>query len=104
MSELYERMKAKGVDMSWYEKHKHIKSDSTAIPLDDEKCSNSSIYKLELDGSLWSINRQGEPHKQVRRGVKELPRSIYVCVKCKTQWDDPFDNEGMVSHDMIPIL
>jgi hypothetical protein len=97
VSELYQKMKAKGVDMSWYERGRHAKSPE-AIPLQDEKCSRASIYLLKQDGSLWTITYQGKPHKQVRRPGKQLPRSVYVCLCCKTQWNEALMEDEALVH------
>jgi len=92
MSELYERMKAKGIDMSWYEKGKRGRRNQ-AIPLDDEACSNLSVYLLKENGSLWSITHVGSPYQQVRPATKPIPHSIYICLCCKRQWNDaPINN------------
>lgn len=96
MSQLYQKMKARGVNMSFYEKGKHAKAPE-AIPLNDEKCSRASIYLLKQDGSLWTITYQGQPHKQVRPPGKRIPRDIYVCACCKAQWNEaPMENEALV--------
>lgn len=101
MSELYERMKARGIDMSWYEKNKKGKVDGSAVPIDDEECSSLSIYYLKEDGSLWTVASDGEPYKKVREGKKEQPKSIYLCAHCKQQWDtflDVADKDMFLCH------
>ncbi len=97
MSELYEKMKAKGIDMGWYEKNKHIRS-STVIPLDDEECSTLSLYIVQLDGSLWSIKGNGEPYQKVREGIKRQEKSVYVCAHCKKQWGYVVGESGLIVH------
>lgn len=87
MTSLYERMKLRGVNMSWYEKGKRGRR-SNAIPLDDEECSNQSVYLLKEDGTLWTIDTKGVPHNQVRPSKKQLPRSVYVCLHCGRQWNE----------------
>lgn len=84
---MYQQMKARGINMSWYERGKRGRTDD-AIPLDDEECSDLSIYLLKENGSLWTITKDGRQHLQVRPPSKKLPKSVYVCVCCKTQWDD----------------
>ena len=85
MSDLYERMKARGVDMSWYEKGKH-RPTIDAIPLDDEECSIGSIYLLKANGELWTIHSDGGEYKKVRPAVKEVGKSVYLCLHCKAQF------------------
>lgn len=84
---LYDRMKARGIDMSWYEKGRRGRH-SSAIPLDDDKCSDLSTYFLEHDGSLWTIDSYGKPYKRVRMPSKDIPKQIYVCFHCKQQSDE----------------
>jgi hypothetical protein len=82
---MYERMKARGIRMDWYERGKSKQKQKAAIPLDAEACSTSSIYYLKQDGSLWTLDN-GEPYKQVRSPSKELSHAMYVCVHCRKQW------------------
>lgn len=103
MSEIYDKMKAKGIDMSWYDKNRHTVT-SGSVPLDDEECFSGSIYHLAMDGSLWTINKHGEPHKKVREGIKAQKKTVYVCARCKLQWDDVLGSDGMVTHALIPLL
>lgn len=92
---MYKKMKDRGIDMSWYEKHKRI---SYSVPPDDEVCSNNSIYLLDLNGSLWTVTSQGEPYKQVSEGIKEQPKTIYICACCKQQWASALDKAGNITH------
>jgi len=84
---IYERMKARGINMSWYERGKRGRTDN-AIPLDDQECSSGSIYLLKENGSLWTVTANGKAYQQVRPPSKKLPKTVYVWVCCKTQWDD----------------
>lgn len=82
---LYQRMKARGIDMRWYEKqgaHKHTE----AIPLTDDHCGRLSIYMLKRDGSLWTVSSKGKPHKQVRPGKKKRDDDVFVCLHCRQHW------------------
>lgn len=88
MSELYEKMKARGIDMSWYEKNRHGDRMNTAVPLDDEMCSMGSIYLLKANGELWTIDHDGNAHHKVREGKTEIPKNIYLCMHCRRQFDD----------------
>jgi len=98
MSELYKRMKAKGINMGWYEHGRRGRSNDH-IPLDDDVCSALSIYLLKKDGSLWTITHKGAVYQQVRAGSKDLPKEVYVCLHCKAQWNDaPVNKEGDVKH------
>ena len=48
---LYEKMKARGVSMSWHERSKARQAGrSTVVPLDNERCYLGSIYLLKADG------------------------------------------------------
>lgn len=85
--DLYDRMKAMGVKMSWYERVAARKRHTNVIPLDDQICSSGSIYFLKEDGSLWTLDSSHEPYHSVRPPLeKPLKRSVYICVKCKRQW------------------
>lgn len=100
MSTMYEKMKARGINMAWYERGKHRRS-STAIPLEDEQCYGGSIYLLKQSGELWTIAvndvavpTQVTPHSKVRDTGKELPHDILVCMHCKKQWQPRDINEA----------
>jgi hypothetical protein len=82
---LYDEMKLRGVDLSWYEKRSKPKA-SGPIPLEDKRCSRLSIYLLKRDGSLWSVKSDGEAYSQVREPSKPVGREVYLCMKCKAQW------------------
>jgi hypothetical protein len=82
---LYEEMKLRGVDLSWYDKRKQQKA-SGQIPLEDKRCSRLSIYLLKRDGSLWSVKSDGEAYNQVREPSKPVARDVYICMCCKHQW------------------
>jgi hypothetical protein len=74
---LYEKMKARGVSMSWHERSKARQAGrSTVVPLDNERCYLGSIYLLKADGSLWRL-------QAVHRGVAEdgSPITHYVPLK-----------------------
>lgn len=95
---LYERMKARGVNMGFYERGKAGKEGG--IPLDDQVCSNSSIYRLLANGTLWTIRYReevetsddGKPivvrhfeseHRKVRDTGKQLPSDTFICMHTK---------------------
>jgi len=87
---MLERMQQAGVDVSWYEKVKNklpAIDDNQPIPLSDEKCYALSIYLLNENGKLFTIQRDGSAYRQVRDTGKKLPRQIYVCVHCKKQFE-----------------
>lgn len=81
---LYDEMKAKGVDMSWYEKLKG-KGKLAPPPLFDEYCGRLSIYVLKADGTLWTADK-GEPYLQVRSTGKKRPKDTLICLHCKKQF------------------
>jgi hypothetical protein len=94
---LYDDLKAKGQRLGWYERSKARRGAHRVIPLNDDRCSNLSVYLLKADGSLWTlaivgrVNAQGiredsaEPYKQVRPPGKAVGKDVYVCVCCKAQ-------------------
>lgn len=94
MPRMYEKMKARGVDMSWYERARVKTKNPQAIPLDADVCGSDSIYFLKQDGTLWTIHVGGEPYRQVRESVKNLPKALYVCVKCKHYWETFVETRG----------
>ena len=94
----YERLKAKGKDMSWYERNKP-KTD-VAIPLEDDACSNGSIYRLLANGTVWTIKTslqvyngevrtayEGE-HRKVRDTGKALPSDVFICMHSKVAYPE----------------
>lgn len=84
---LYERMKARGVAMDWYERGRKHQTPG-AIPLVDDACQRASVYLLRLDGSLWTV-RNGEPYRKVRGGKAARDNEVYVCLHCKRQASTP---------------
>jgi hypothetical protein len=93
---LYEEMKMRGVNLTWYDRCKHPKVDGN-IPLESERCSWLSIYLLKRDGSLWSVKYNGEAYCKVREAERRVPRDVYVCARCKQQF-----NEMPVEHREKP--
>lgn len=85
MSSMYDKMKARGIDMSWYERSSRRKS-GVAAPLDDQECSLGSIYLVKADGTLWTINLHGDPHKQVRASKGAIAAPTLLCLHCRTQF------------------
>lgn len=88
---LYERMKARGINMEWYERSKTKRRKRTAdvqVPLETETCCLLSVYLLKTDGSLWTTDTSGAAYRQVRPATKPIPRNVYVCACCKGQWRD----------------
>jgi len=82
---LYEEMKIRRVDLSWYEKREQRKA-AGPIPLNDDRCSRLSIYLLKQDGALWTVKSDGEAYSQVRERTRRVARDVYLCLKCKAQW------------------
>lgn len=92
------KLRASG-QLDWYDRAKARIGKADEVPLDDEPCSNRSIYIIKKDGSLWTINGgyetegegdqqkkvlvAGTPYKQVRPGRKPITRQIFYCVCCK---------------------
>lgn len=90
---MYEFLKRRGVDMSWYDRARANRpvgtlSRSGPVPLYDQKCDRFSIYLLKKDGTLWTIESDGKPYAQVRNTGKKLPRDILMCACCKRQFGD----------------
>lgn len=83
---LYDRMKARGVDMSWYDRSKQLrtKGEPKVIPLETDQCSNLSVYLLMKDGSLWTL-QDDQPYHEVREGKHPRVNDVYVCLCCKAQ-------------------
>lgn len=88
MNEQYEKLKAKGHDLSWYEKSKkkqqHITGGSAA--LNDERCGILSIYLLDTGGKLWTTQSSGEPYMMARQTATKPKEKTYICVACKAQF------------------
>lgn len=82
---MYEKLKAKGIDMSWYEKASGKKAQGP-VSLFDDRCGRLSIYLLKADGTLWTVNN-GEPYMQVRETGKKQSRVVYLCAHCKKQFN-----------------
>jgi hypothetical protein len=82
---LYEELKLRGVDLSWYDRRKHPKLVGD-IPLENKRCSRLSIYLLKRDGSLWTVKSDDEGYSKVRQSERAMPRDVYVCLCCKAQW------------------
>lgn len=72
--------------MSWYEKKGA--HDSSAVPLEDQECSLLSIYMVQQDGSVWTVDAHGVPHKKVRPASKAIPRDVLLCLCCKRQFGE----------------
>lgn len=81
MNSQYERLKAKGVDMRWYEKSNGYKPGKHTIPLSDDLCYRLSVYFLDKSGRLFTT-KDGLPYMQVRQ-LKKPAVETYICVCCK---------------------
>jgi hypothetical protein len=85
---MYDKMKRRGVDMSWYDKSKRTPGATPrVIPLNDGHCGRLSIYLLTKPGKLFTITADGKPYHQVRQFDKKVAKDIYMCMHCKGQWD-----------------
>jgi hypothetical protein len=100
---MYQRMKDAGIDMSWYERGKSKIRE--AVPLEDDACSQASIYLMRTDGTLWTLDvverRAGgevvtdiKPHKQVRSTNRTIPEPLYVCMHTKESYRQFSDAVG----------
>jgi hypothetical protein len=88
MNEQYERLKAKGHDLSWYEKskkHQRNTKDGSAA-LNDEQCGILSIYLLDTGGKLWTTQSNGEPYMMARQISTKPATKVYVCVACQKRF------------------
>lgn len=94
---MYEEMKAKGIDMSWYEKGKKGRA-GTEAPLEDEECYPGSIYYTKDDGSLWTIDAHGAPYKQIRAAGELSEATTYLCAHCDGRWQKVTNKENLVIH------
>lgn len=92
---MYEEMKAKGIDMSWYEKGKKGRTSAEA-PLEDEQCYPGSIYYVQNDGSLWTVDAHGKPYKQIRQPGELTESSGYLCACCDGRWQDVLVKDRVV--------
>jgi hypothetical protein len=81
MLSLYDELKARGVNLDWYDRRKRPKLDGN-IPLENERCSRLSVYLLKKDGSLWTVKSDGEGYSKVRESERKVPRDVYVCLCC----------------------
>lgn len=85
---LYEKLKAKGHDFSWYEKSKGQRPDSKApILLNDDHCGLLSTYYLDKAGRLHTTTSAGEPYMQVRITGNKPKEPVYICACCNNQFN-----------------
>jgi hypothetical protein len=88
-NELYQKMKARGLDVSWYEKVKALGSQSTKgseTPLSSEYCSLLSIYLIDTEGKLWTTTPDGKRYMIARHTKNRPKQNTYACVSCKTYY------------------
>ena len=84
---MYEKMKRRGIDMSWYDKSKRKSTTSPRVAvLNDEHCGRLSIYLLKKDGGLYTITSDGKPYHKVRQFNKKVAKEVYICLHCRQQW------------------
>jgi hypothetical protein len=88
---LYEKMVARGVNMSFYEKVKAKRYEALGngkiAPLDDKVCSVDSIYIWRKNGELWTSDPYGKPHRVVRPSKGSPTEDTFVCVCCKKKFE-----------------
>lgn len=86
---MYDKMVAKGIDMSWYDKsRKKNKSAKGPAPLSDEACSLLSIYYLDKGGKLFTTKSDGASFMMVRI-IKSKPKEPrYICAACGGQFNN----------------
>lgn len=78
-------MDERGIDMSWYDKAPKLHKRSVWPTIEDEICSRLSVYLLDKNGKLWTIDSDGKPYMPVRETGKKIARDIYICMCCKAQ-------------------
>lgn len=88
---LYDRMVRRGVNMSWYNRSRlsgrgRAGGQTDVIPITDDQCCAMSIYMLKKDGTLWTINLEGQPYHQVRDTGKKLAGDTLICAHCRQQF------------------
>lgn len=97
---MYERMKAKNIDMSWYERGKSMKAGGRigeAVAIDADECGLLSLYLWKANGQLWTFTtgKHDEPveHKKVRESDKPSPHNedVILCMSCRTVYTDLVD-------------
>lgn len=86
-----ERLARKGVNMDWYYRSKAKRLAmgqklTGPVPLENQACSPLSIYLLKADGSLWTIEQNGEAYMQVRAPGTPVAHDVLVCAHCKQQF------------------
>jgi hypothetical protein len=87
MNEAYEKLKAKGFDMGWYERHKRNNPDATApAALNSDHCSCLSIYLLDVSGKLHTTNSEGAAYMWVRTVATKPKEKIYLCACCNIKF------------------
>lgn len=82
---LADRMRLRGVDMTWYDRAKAKRQGlrtTGLVPLANERCCRLSIYRLKADGTLWTIDGEGKPYAKVRDIPKKPRADTYICVHC----------------------
>lgn len=91
--------------MGFYERGKAGREGG--VPLEDQECSNGSIYFMNADGTVWTVRITDQktvpaevegakpiifyevaPHKKVRDTGKILPAATYVCMHTRQAYAD----------------
>lgn len=92
---LYERMKARGIDMGWYERGKAANAKMAKngeVPIYDIACDHSSLYLWRMNGELWTYTTELDrntdetiikPYKMVRPETRKRPEDAIVCMHCR---------------------
>lgn len=87
MNDLYQHMKARGLDMSWYEKARPITNpDPEPLALQENECSRLSIYLIEPNGTISTVTGSGQKYMTVKYTEARPRNAIYACSNCKQQW------------------
>lgn len=98
---LEDRMRRKGIDMSWRDRARAKyggQGRAGLAPLYKEDChATFSIYLWRKDGSLWTVDTSGKRYSQVRAGDKPREDDTYLCLHCKQMWSSHSEAQAHVS-------
>lgn len=99
---LYQRLKAAGVDLTWYDKalaKRGKKRPDELTPLHTENCCKLSIYFLKKNGELWTTTYTGEPHMVARDNHKTTEQNEYTCLSCNKSFESYTDANAHLNQE-----
>jgi len=81
MSEMIEKMRALGKDVSWYYQNKRVPSGD--VP--PAKCSRLSLFLLEGTNS-YTVQSNGSAYAFWKELKKPVSEPVYYCSACRKRW------------------